>query len=138
MFQWAGTKLRAFVITSLVVWSTMVLLGSIMHVNADEVAGGKMEGLLTVQRIEVKVAHSVPPQVFVRVHGVVLNGCTDIGAVEQHKDGPIVTVTMPIHSRDRVCPMIARLIDQTVKLEGDFRPGSYTVNVNGVVEQFKI
>jgi hypothetical protein len=118
--------------------STILVLGSNALADAGGRSGSQMEGQLTIQRIEVNVIRSVPPKVFVRVHGVVLNGCTDVGAAKQHRNGHIITVTIPTYTRNRVCTMMARLIDETVRLEGDFAVGVYTVNVNGVVEQFKV
>lgn len=97
-----------------------------------------MEGRLSIQWIEVKVVRSVPTKVFVHVHGVVLNGCTDVGAAKQHRNGHIITVTIPTYTRHRVCTMIARLVDETIRLEGDFAAGYYTVNINGVVEHFQV
>jgi hypothetical protein len=128
-------SIRQFVLTMLMLLSTILALGSNACADAGR-SGGDIEGRLTVQRVEINVVRSIPPEIFVRVHGVVLNGCTDVGAVTQHKTGHIVTLTIPTHSRDRVCTMMARLIDKTIRLKGDFAPGFYTLNVNGVVEQF--
>jgi len=69
---------------------------------------------------------------------VMLNGCTVLGTVVQYKTGHKVTVMIPTETRDRVCTMKARLIDETIKLEGNFAPGFYTLDINGVVEQFKV
>jgi hypothetical protein len=130
--------MRQLVITSLLLLATVLVLGA----NPSADMGGKgdksMEGRLDVQRIEVKVVRSVHPQVFVRVHGVVLDGCTDVGEIEQHKNGNIILVTIPTYTRHRVCTMMARLIDETIQLDGDFGPGSYTVNVNDVVRRFRV
>jgi len=121
-------------LAALVIVLTMLVFVS----NARANGGNGTEGQLTVQRIEVNVVRSVPPKVFVRIHGVVLNGCTDVGAAAQHKSGQTVIVTIPTHTRDRVCTMMARLVDETIRLEGDFVPGSYTLNVNGVIEHFHV
>jgi hypothetical protein len=130
--------MRQLVITSLMLLATVLALGSNSSADTGEKGDKSMEGRLDVQRIEVKVVRAVHPQVFVRVHGVVLNGCTDIGEVEQHKNGNIVSVTIPTFTRHSVCTMMARLIDETIRLDGDFGPGSYTVNVNDVVQRFRV
>jgi hypothetical protein len=100
--------------------------------------GQSTEGRLAVQRVEVRVERSTPCRVFVRVHGVVLNGCTHLDPIEQHRQGREVTVTIPTHTTAEVCTMMARLVDETIRLEGQFTRGSYTVNVNGVIEKFRI
>jgi len=118
--------------------SAMLALGACDALGDGGNGGAGKDGMLTVQRIEVQVVRSTPPQVFVLVHGVLLNGCSTVGTIEQHRDGQVITVTIPIHTTAEVCTMIAKLVDEKVRLEGDFKPGSYTVNVNGVVEHFSI
>ena len=118
--------------------STILALGSSTLADPAGSGGSYIEGRLNIQRIEVKVVRSIPPKVFVRVHGVVLNGCTDVGVAKQHRNGHTITITIPTYARNRVCTMVARLIDETIRLEGDFGPGSYTLNVNDVAEQFKV
>lgn len=124
MLRWEFTTL-----TSLL----LVLLSGVV-VNGSENVGGR----LAIQRIEVQVMRSIPPIVIVHVHGVVLNGCTHIGPVEQHRNAQIVTITIPIYTTGEVCTMMARLVYETIRLEGRFRPGSYVVDVNGTVENFRV
>jgi hypothetical protein len=119
----------------LLVLSTMFALA---QGRAYGAGGSGTNGMLTVQRIEVQVVRSAPPQAFVHVHGVVLNGCTTVGAIEQHRDDKAITVTISTHTTGEVCTMIAQLVDEKVRLEGEFTTGSYTVNVNGVVVHFTI
>ena len=101
--------------------------------------GRDTQATLSVQRIEVQVTASVPPQVFVRVHGILLDGCTFLDAVEQHRVGHLITVTVATrHTNAEKCTMIAKLVEETIRLQGAFPPGSYTVNVNGTVEKFSL
>ena len=125
-------------LAALVILPMMLAFVSNARADAGGRGGSGIEGRLTVEQIEVNVIRSVPPEVFVRVHGVVLNGCTVLGTVAQHKIDHKVTVTIPTETRDRTCTMMARLIDKTIRLEGDFAPGFYTLDINGVVEQFKV
>ena len=125
-------------LSTLMFLSAISPLGSNACADAGRTGSSDTEGLLTVQRIEVNVVRSVPSGVFVRVHGVVLNGCTVLGTVAQHRTGHTITVTIPTHAQHHICTMMARLIDETIRLNGDFTSGSYTVNVNGVVAQFKV
>ena len=97
----------------------------------------EMEGRLSVERIQINVIRSDRPRVFVRVRGSML-ACAHLGVAEQEKKGHKVIVTIPTHTPQAICPMMARLIDETIRLEGDFGPGSYTLEVNGVVEQFTV
>jgi len=138
--------MRRWVFVALTTLSIMVALACSSGKALEDgggTAGAGTEGMLTVQRIEVQVvrsgAPSTPPEIFVHVHGVLLDGCTFLGAVEQHRDGQMITVTISTrHTKAEVCTMIAQLVDKTIRLEGAFAPGSYTVNVNGVVEKFSV
>jgi hypothetical protein len=122
----------------LAVLSTLAL-GSGEVLGAGRTIAGSTEGALSVQRIEVHVVRSTPPRVFVRVHGVLLNGCTTVGTIQQRRDAQVITVTIPTHTTAEVCTMMARLVDEKVRLEGEFTSGSvYTVNVNGVIENFSL
>jgi hypothetical protein len=118
------------------VFTALTLVSTVLAIGA--VARGSAEERLAIQRIEVRVVRSMPPQVFVRVHGVELNGCTHLDAIEQHRDGKVVTLTIPIHTTGEVCTMMARLVDETIRLEGEFTRGRYTVNVNGVSANFRV
>jgi predicted dinucleotide-binding enzyme len=115
---------------------TLTLLSTVLALGAG--ASGSAEGRLAIRRIEVRVVRSTPPQVFVRVHAVVLDGCTHLDAVTQHRDANVVTVTIPTHTTGEVCTMTAQLVDQTIRLDGQFNRGSYTVNVNGVRAKFRV
>ena len=96
------------------------------------------EGMLAVQRTEVKVVHAVPVQVSVVVHGVLLNGCSEVSAIKQSRVDHAITVAIAIHTTAEVCTMMARLVEEKVPLEGEFKPGLYTVNVNGTLKKFRV
>jgi hypothetical protein len=130
--------MRELVIGTVMLLSTVLPLAANACADAGRKGGGDLEGRLTIQQIEVNVVRSVPPKVLARVHGVMLNGCTVLDAAVQHKTGHTVTVTIPTHTRHAVCTMMAHLIDETIRLEGNFAPGLYTLNVNGTIEQFKV
>lgn len=137
-----GVPMRRWAFVALTTLSIMVALACSSGKALEDgggTAGAGTEGMLTVQRIEVQVVGSAPPEVFVHVHGVLLDGCTFLGAVEQHRDGQMITVTIATrHTKAEVCTMIAQLVDKTIRLDGAFTPGSYTVNVNGVVGKFSV
>jgi hypothetical protein len=93
---------------------------------------------LTIQHVEVDVVRSVPTKIFVHIHGVILNGCTELGEIVQHRDDHTIMVKIPTIVHQQICTMMARLIDNTIQLNGDFAPGDYEVDVNGTVKQFRV
>ena len=119
-------------------FTILILLSTTLALGAVAIGGENTEGKLAVQQIEVQVVRSTPLQVFLRVHGIILNGCTYLGTIEQHRHARLVTVTIPTHTTGEVCTGIARLVDEKIRLKGAFPPGAYSVNVNGVVEHFRI
>ena len=96
-------------------------------------------GLLQVNQVEVLVAESMPPQVSVRVQGVLEDGCARLGTINQQRTGATITVTITTQrSGATVCALVAQHVDQTTRLEGVFSPGEYIVRVNGVERTFRI
>ena len=96
---------------------------------------------LTVDRVEVEVVRTPaqPPAVIVWVHGHLLDGCTSIGPVIQRREGRVVAVMIATkHSGARFCTQIATVMQQRIRLDGDFASGDYSVNVNGVVRRFSV
>jgi inhibitor of cysteine peptidase len=95
---------------------------------------------LRIERVEVQVVRTTrPPQVVVRVQGMLLDGCTSLGPVSQRRDGRTVTVTIATkHTGAKVCTQVAQLLDETIRLEGTFSAGEYVVRVNGVGRRFSV
>jgi hypothetical protein len=101
--------------------------------------GGTQDGLLQVDNVEVQVAESAPPQVSARVQGTLGNGCYSLGQITQQRNGNTIEVTITTkHSGAEVCTMIAQMVDETIRLEGDFPSGEYTVRANGVEKTFMV
>lgn len=97
------------------------------------------DGLLQVERIDVRVLGPPPAQVQVRVQGMLLDGCTSLGPVSQRRRGNAVTVTIAtVNSGAPVCTGLAQLVDTTIRLDGAFPSGTYRVRVNGVERGFRI
>jgi len=92
---------------------------------------------IQVESVEVLVLESFPPQAAARVRGVVGDGCSTLHSVEQARSGSTVTLTI---LRERpagaICTQIARLYDETIRLEGAFPPGRYVLRVNGLETVF--
>ena len=97
-------------------------------------------GSLKIDSIEVQIVRTTqPPQVLVRVHGLLLDGCTSLGAVSQRREANVVTLTIATkHSGAQVCTSMAKILDETIRLEGAFPRGEYVVHVNGVARRFSI
>lgn len=93
--------------------------------------------LLPVDEVEVLIAESQPPQVSVRVKGTV-NPCTVVGAISQSRQGNLITVTITTRSTADVCIQLAVSVEENIRLDGSFPPGTYRVRVNGVERTFRV
>jgi len=96
-------------------------------------------GPIRVTSVEVQVSDSQPIQVYARVRGVVGDFCTEALPVQQTRDGNTITLTL---NRQRpaqaVCPKIAKVFDQNIRLLGDFPPGEYVLTANAVEQKFRV
>jgi len=103
-------------------------------------AGGPVKiDLIQVDSVDVLFLASAPVAVGAHVQGVVGDGCSELLPIRQSRAGNAVTIRI---SRQRpanaVCTQIAKLFDATIRLEGAFPPGSYTLDVNGVDATFQV
>lgn len=111
--------------------------------DADPVNGAPSGELLIqealVETVDVRIAESFPVQVYADVTGVLGDGCTTLHAIEQSRDGNKINVAiLTERPANAVCTMIAVLLEESVKLEGEFPPGRYELTVNQVTTEFEV
>lgn len=92
---------------------------------------------IQIDGVDVLVQESSPPQASARVRGVIGDGCSSLHSVAQERSGTTVVLTI-LRQRpaDAVCTQIAKLYDETIRLEGTFPPGRYLLRVNDVETSF--
>ena len=92
---------------------------------------------IQIESVDVLILESAPPQVSARVRGVLGDGCATLHSVGQERSGNTVTVTiLRERPRDAICIQIAKLYDETIRLEGQFPPGDYVLRVNAFPRAF--
>jgi hypothetical protein len=117
----------------------MLMLFVVLLGGCGTAGGGSGGAGLSIEAVEVRVAESFPPQVFVQVRGTLPDGCTSLGAISQQRAGNTITIAIAtVRSGAEVCPMIAQAVDKTIRLDGTFASGEYIVRVNGVERTFRI
>jgi hypothetical protein len=89
-------------------------------------------GVLEVRDVRAVVSSARPAQVTLQVDGVLPDGCTKAGAVSQSRDGRTVVVTIATERHGDICAQVIQNITLSVKLDGTFDDGSYTIRVNAV------
>ena len=95
-------------------------------------------GQIQIERVDVRILESFPPQAVAHVEGVLGDGCTEFHSIEQRRSGNTVTLTiLNTRPREAICTMIAKLYKADIPLEGNYPPGQYVVRVNGVEKSFR-
>jgi hypothetical protein len=93
---------------------------------------------IQIDRVEVRVLESSPPQATARVEGVIGDGCSELHSESQSRTGNTVTLTiLRARPRGAICTQQAKLYAADVSLQGQYPPGDYVLRVNGVEEKFR-
>jgi hypothetical protein len=92
---------------------------------------------IQIERVDVRILESFPPQASAHVEGVLGDGCSSFHSVAQERSGDTIVVTiLRERPRDAVCTLIARLYKADIHLEGQYPPGTYVLRVNGFEKTF--
>jgi heat shock protein HslJ/LysM repeat protein len=97
-----------------------------------------VEKLAPIDRVEILVAESFPPQYFVLVESGLPNGCVEFDRYEVTRDGDAIRVAViNLEPVGMECEDVYGTVEHNVPLGSDFDPGTtYTVLVNDVAETF--
>ncbi len=99
------------------------------------------EYLIQIDRVDVQVQHTPSGQgiVGVAIEGVVGDGCSRLERIEQTREGNRINIRIVgYNSGDPVCTMIAQTYQDNIPVSGALDPGSYVVDVNGTVREFRV
>jgi hypothetical protein len=81
---------------------------------------------------------NAPAEAKARIRGAIGDGCSTLKSVTQSRTGNAVTVTIlrerPVNA---VCTLQLLLYDETIRLEGTYPAGFYTLTVKGVHVAFE-
>lgn len=85
-----------------------------------------------IHEVDVLVMESFPMQVQLHVRGEHPDGCQLPVIVEQSREENIVTVSIYREiPGDVFCPMVLQPYEDTIRIDGNFEPGTYVFRVNG-------
>jgi hypothetical protein len=92
---------------------------------------------IQIERVDVRILESSPPQATAHVEGVIGDGCTELNSERQVRSGSTVTITvLAQRPPNAICTQVAKLYRKDIPLEGAFPPGPYILSVNGVEKAF--
>ena len=94
---------------------------------------------IQIDAVDVLLQESFPVQASAHVQGIVGDGCSELLPPVQVRAGNQIALTIQrARPRDAICTQIAKLYDETLRLEGSFPPGAYRLTVNSVVRDFTV
>lgn len=95
--------------------------------------------MTNINTVSVNVMESSPMQLSIDVSGEHPDGCDYPVMVDQESNGNKITVTVYREvPADVMCPMMLNPYEATIKIDGTFESGSYTITVNGVSQSIDI
>lgn len=93
---------------------------------------------IQVDRVDVRILESSPPQAWAHVEGTLGDGCASFHSLHQERAGATVVVTiLRQRPREAICTMIAKPYETDIRLEGLYPPGTYVLRVNGLEKTFR-
>lgn len=94
---------------------------------------------MQIEEVTVTVADARPPQVNARVRGIIPDGCSELAAIDQDREGNTITLSITVRrTSDGPCIQRIEIFERDLRLEGAFPPGRYVLRVNDVVRDFDI
>jgi len=136
-------RMKRFAIAAAVIVAAIAIIG-VAALAAPRGGSGAAPGRHTVaapiDRLDVLIRESAPPQVTLKVTAGLPNGCAQQGSHSVTRAGDTFTVTVlnTMPDGNPVCDLRYGIYELNVRLEGEFRPGAtYTVQVNDKTTTFK-
>ena len=109
-------------------------------IPAATATSGAVEGLATVEGVDIQILESMPVQVQAVIKGYLPDPCTRISSVGQSRDGNTFKITISTaRPADAVCAEVITPFEHTVSLDvTGLKAGTYTVTVHGISATFEL
>ena len=104
------------------------------HSGSDEVD----IRLAPIHEVDIRIAESYPPQVFLYVKGGLADGCTTFHELTQERNGNTINIRITTQRpKDAMCTQVYGFFEKNLNLGSDFVSGEeYTVEVNDTTHIF--
>jgi inhibitor of cysteine peptidase len=91
-----------------------------------------------IHEVQVNIAESFPPQVFVYIKGGLADSCTTFHELKTERSGNTINITVTTQRpKDAICAQVYGFFEKNVNLGSDFTSGeTYTINVNDKTTSF--
>jgi len=135
--------MKRFAIAAAVTVAAIVIIGAVALASprgGSGVAPGRHTVAAPIDRLDVLIRESAPPQVTLKVRAGLPGGCADRDSHSLSRAGDTFTVTVlnSMPDGNPICTMIYGTYELDIDLGREFRPGAtYTVHVNDKTTTFK-
>jgi len=91
-----------------------------------------------IHEVQINIAESYPPQVFIFIKGGLADGCTTFHELTTERTGNTINIKVTTQRpKDAICAQVYGYFEKNVALGSDFTSGeTYTVNVNDKTKSF--
>ena len=100
----------------------------------------RIRALAPIERVDITVAESFPPQYFAAIRSVQPNACATFDGLESTRNGNAIAIqvwNLVPTNPDVACAQVIGTTEHNVALGTDFEPGQpYEVRVNDVIRTF--
>ena len=135
--------MKRFAIAAAVTVAAIVIIGAVALASprsGSGVAPGRHTVAAPIDRLDVLIRESAPPQVTLKVRAGLPGGCADRDSHSLSRAGDTFTLTVlnSMPDGNPICTMIYGTYELDIDLGREFRPGAtYTVHVNDKTTTFK-
>ena len=93
-----------------------------------------------IHEVQVNIAESSPPQIFVYIKGGLADGCTTFHELTTERSGNTVNIKVTVRRlKEAICTQVYGYFEKNVNLGSDFTSGeTYTIKVNDKITTFKM
>ena len=91
-----------------------------------------------IHEVQINIAESYPPQVFIFIKGGLADGCTTFHELTTERTGNTINIKVTTQRpKDAICAQVYGYFEKNVALGSDFNSGeTYIVNVNDKTKSF--
>ncbi len=107
--------------------------------ESSGISNGNIEvRLAPIHDVQVNIAESYPPQVFVYIKGGLSDGCTTFYEMTEERSGNTISITVKTQRpKDAICTQVYGYFEKNLNLGTDYISGqTYTIKVNSEVISF--
>ena len=130
---------RNFYLTALALLIDMVTMVGCQPETEEQIDEQRIEiRPAPIHEVQVNIAESFPPQIFVYIKGGLADSCTTFNELTVERSGNIINIEVTTQRpKEAICAQVYGYFEENVALGTEFTSGgTYTINVNDETTSF--